>query len=98
MPNVNINYQDMQAQAARLRSEQADIEARLHTLRADIQALVSSGFVTDSASGQFASTFENFCQGTAQSMQALDGMALYLDRAASAFENVDAELARAIVG
>jgi len=98
MPNVNINYQDMQAQATKLRSEQAEIEARLHSLRTDIQALVSSGFVTDSASGQFATTFEHFCQGATQSMQALDGMALYLDRAAAAFENVDSELARAIIG
>lgn len=94
--NVNVSYQDMQHQAASLRSEQHDISARLQALQNQIQTLVTTGFVTDSASGQFAAAYETFHRGTQQALEGLDAMAVYLDRAAAAFESVDADLARAL--
>lgn len=96
MPNVNVSYQDMQHQAAQLRAEQQEISARLHALQSEIQTLVTTGFVTDSASGQFAAAYGSFNQGVQQAVEGLDAMALYLDRAAAAFENVDSDLARAL--
>ena len=96
MPNLNVSYQDMQQQAAKLRAEQQDISSRLHALQNEIQTLVTTGFVTDSASGQFATAYESFNHGVQQAVEGLEGMALYLDRAAAAFETVDSDLARAL--
>lgn len=97
MPNVNVSYQEMQHQAARLRAEQQQIESRLQALRNEIQTLVGAGFVTDVASSQFADAYETFTRGATQAIEGLDAMALYLDRAAAAFESVDADLARALL-
>lgn len=96
MTNVNVSYQDMQQQAAKLRAEQQETSARLQALQSEIQTLVTTGFVTDSASAQFAAAYESFNRGVQQALEGLDAMALYLDRAAAAFESVDADLARAL--
>lgn len=96
MTNVSVSYQEMQRQATKLRSEQQEIGARLRSLQNEVQNLVSVGFVTDTASGLFAAAYENFNRGATQTLEALDSMATYLDRAAQAFESVDADLARAI--
>ncbi|HWU31327.1 MAG TPA: WXG100 family type VII secretion target [Marmoricola sp.] len=96
MSNVSISYQDMQQQATKLRSEQQEIESRLRSLQQEVQSLVSVGFVTDTASGQFSAAYDNFSRGATQTLDALEGMATYLDRAAQAFESVDSDLARAI--
>lgn len=96
MANVNVSYEDMQHQAASLRSEQNEIDARLHGLQVAVQNLVGAGFVTDAASGQFAASYESFDRGAKQTIEGLAGMADYLDRAATAFQSLDGELARAI--
>jgi uncharacterized protein YukE len=87
----------MQQQAAKLRAEQQETHARLRALQAEVETLVSTGFVTDVASGQFAAAYESFSRGAQQAIDGLEGMATYLDRAAAAFEGVDADLARALL-
>lgn len=94
MTNVNVSYQEMQFQAAKLRAEHQETSARLQSMRSDIENLVSTGFVTDTASGQFAAAYETFNHGAQQALEGLEAMARYLDQAAAAFESVDAELAR----
>lgn len=94
MPNVNVSYQEMQFQAAKLRAEYQETSSRLQAMQSDIEGLVSTGFVTDSASGQFAAAYATFNHGAQQALAGLEAMALYLDQAAAAFESVDAELAR----
>lgn len=96
MPNVNVSYQEMQAQASRLQSGRQDIESRLAALQNEVRTLIQSGFSTDSASGQFNASYEEFSRGARTVIEGLDGMANYLTKAAAAFQTVDAELARAI--
>jgi WXG100 family type VII secretion target len=96
MANVNVTYQEMQSQAQRLVAGKQDIEDRLHTLQNEVQQLVAAGFVTDSASGQFESSYTEFTNGAKQVIDGLDGMSNYLNKAAAAFQSVDAELAKAL--
>lgn len=96
MPNVNVSYEEMQAQAQRLQQAQATIEEQLNSLRTQVQSLVGAGFVTDSASRQFHAHFQEFTTGASKTIEGLNGMAAYLGRAANAFQNVDAELAAAL--
>lgn len=96
MANVNVSYQDMQSQANRLRNGQHQLDELLRSLHNEVSALVQGGFVTDVASGQFMNAFEEFTSGATKTVAGIEGMATYLDRAASAFQNVDSDLARAI--
>ncbi len=94
MANLNVTYQDMHQQATNLRTGQTDITERLHNLQSQIDTLVSSGFVTSSASGAFQSTYQQFTTGAQQTISALDQLASMLANAATTLEQTDAQLAQ----
>lgn len=96
MSNVNVTYSDMKDAAGRLRHGQQEMEAKLQELGQLIDGLVSSGFQTDQASGAYQDQFHQFQTGTKQAIDALEGLALYLDKAAEALQNTDTELANSI--
>jgi WXG100 family type VII secretion target len=96
MANVNVTYEQMKSQATNLKNARIEIEGTLSKLIGEIQALISEGFVTDSASGQFGTSYDEFSKGVSKTIEGLDGMAGYLDSAADTFQNVDTELAKAL--
>ncbi|MBF4160285.1 WXG100 family type VII secretion target [Nocardioides acrostichi] len=96
MANVNVTYEEMSAQAGKLTNGRTEIETQLHTLQSQVQDLVAGGFVTDTASQAFNSSYEEFTKGVSKVLEGLDGMADYLNKAADAFKNVDSELAKAL--
>lgn len=96
MANVSVSYQEMQDQASKLNSARSDIDAQLGALRTQIAGLVSGGFVTDSASGAFQQSFDEFKKSSDQVMEGLDGMATYLNKAVETLSQVDTELANAL--
>lgn len=96
MANLNVTYEQMQAQATKFNAAKSEIEDKLAALRNEVQSLVSGGFVTDSASGQFEHSYEQFNNGAKEAIGGLEGMAMYLNKAAAAFQDVDQELAKAL--
>lgn len=96
MPNVNVTYQEMQAQATKLSQARSDIDSQLHALQAQVRQLVGGGFVTDAASGAFDASYKEFTDGAKRCMEGLDGMSNYLNKAASTFQDVDSQLAKAL--
>jgi WXG100 family type VII secretion target len=96
MGNLNITYGDMQAAASQLRSGQGQIESDLTRLKQLVDNLVASGYVTDSSSKQFESSYAEFNSGASKMVQGLTGMAQYLDSAAKAFEQTDTQLASSL--
>jgi WXG100 family type VII secretion target len=98
MPNLNVSYQDMHNEAAALRSGQQEITTQLNALKTRISNLISSGFVTDSASGAFNQTYESFTHGATQTISALDGLANTLTQIANTLQETDAQLAQQIGG
>jgi len=96
MANLNVTYADMQDAAGRLRSGQADIESQLKNLRAYVAQLVSSGFVTTSASGAFDASYEQFNAGASATIAGIEGMARFLDVAAQSLQSTDEQLAAQI--
>ena len=94
--NMNVTYEDMKASAGKLVAGQSQIEDLLKTLKNEIDNLVANGFVTDSASGQFQASYEEFNKGIGEAIQGLDGMAKYLTGAAGALSEVDQKLAQAL--
>ena len=96
MANMNVTYEEMAAQANKLINAKNDIETQLGRLESEVQQLVSGGFVTDKASGQFGSSYEQFHKGATQCIGGLEGMSQFLTKAVSALQDVDTQLAAAM--
>jgi WXG100 family type VII secretion target len=98
MANMNVTYGEMTDAAHRLISGKDDITAKLHELQALVNNLVNGGFVTDTASGAFHSSYEQFTKGATDAVNGLDGMSQFLTKAADTLQNVDSQLAKGIGG
>ena len=96
MANLNVTYGDMQTAASQLRSGETQINSDLARLKKLIDNLVASGYVTDSSSKQFQISYEEFNSGATKMIAGLNGMGQYLDTAAKAFHETDAQLASAL--
>ena len=96
MPNLNVTYADMQSAANQLKAGEQQIEGDLSRLKQLIDNLVASGYVTDSSSRQFEASYAEFNAGATRMIQGLMGMGQYLDAAARAFQETDAQLAASL--
>jgi WXG100 family type VII secretion target len=96
MANLNVTYQEMQDAATKLNNEKENIKGQLDSLQTYIGNLVSSGFVTDSASKKFDATYTEFTKGAKDTIQALEGLAKYLTEAANSLRETDESLASAL--
>lgn len=96
MANLNVTYGDMTNAATQLTNGEHQISSDLDRLQSLITNLVASGFVTDQASKAFDDSYQQFTNGAKQMMQGLDGMANYLNKAASTMQDTDTQLASAI--
>lgn len=96
MSNINVTYGDMKDAAGRLRQGKDDMNTKLVELGSLIDGLVQSGFVTDQASKTYDDQFDQFQTGTKQAIDALDGLAMFLEQAADALESTDSQLASQI--
>ena len=93
MANLNVSYEQMQSAADKLRAGQAEIESNLEHLKALVQQLVADGFTTSSASGAFDASYTEFSQGATKTVQGIEGMASFLEKAAQALQSTDEQLA-----
>lgn len=98
MSNVNVTYEEMRSAAGQLRTGQEELNTKLTELSTLINQLVQSGFVTDMASVTYNDQFEQFATGTRQAVEALEGLAAYLEQAADTLSATDSDLSNAIRG
>ena len=96
MANVSVTYQDMQSAGNRLKAGREEIEGNLKQLQRLVADLVAGGYVTDSSSKAFQSSYDEFTTGASQTIEGLNGMADYLVKAAETFEQADTQLASAL--
>lgn len=96
MSSLKVSYEDLATQSRALRDGQAEAEAILNKLRGQISALVNEGFVTQKASGAFDATFQEFTRGATQTLEALNGLAGFLDKSVEALASTDEQLASAL--
>ncbi len=94
MANLNVSDDDMRQQAQGLRTGQQEITDKLNMLKTQISNLVSSGFVTDSASGAFNASYEQFTHGANQTISALNSLAGNLENMANTLQQTDQQLAQ----
>lgn len=96
MANMNVTYDQMHTAAQRLRSGQSEIEANLQNLRQLVAQLVQDGFTTSRASGAFDASYTEFSTGATKTIQGIEGMATFLDKAAEALRSTDEQLASSL--
>ena len=94
MPNVHVDYQELQRSASQLKSGEQDIESQLGRLKSMIDSLVSSGFVTDQASGKFQQSYDQWNNGAKNVIQGLQGMSSFLEKAIAQHQQLDSELSK----
>jgi WXG100 family type VII secretion target len=89
-PNgVHVEHEALATQAQRLATSKNEIEAKLSETKAQIQELISSGFVTQSASESFGQAFERWETAARNTVAELEVMGQYLGKASAAFADVD---------
>ncbi|MBF9069547.1 WXG100 family type VII secretion target [Streptacidiphilus fuscans] len=93
MANVNVTYQEMSDSANRMRNNKSDIDAKLSECKSIVDSLTGSGFVTDQASGKFDEVHTEFVNSANQAMETLDQLSQWLDKAVSAMQDMDSQLA-----
>ena len=86
---VHVKHDDLTAQAQRLGKDKNELEAKLQEIQSQIQQLISSGFVTDSASASFGEAHERWNTAAKATISELENMAAYLGKASAAFADVD---------
>jgi len=96
MSNLNVTYGDMKDAAARLRQGKEEMDQKLVELGNLIHGLTGSGFQTDQASHAYTTAFENFQAGTTKAVDALEGLAQFLDQASEALSQTDTQLSNSI--
>ena len=96
MANVSVTFDEIRTQATQLRNGQRSIEDQLSQLKSQIDTLVSSGFVTDRSSKAFDSSYTEFTSRASKTIQAIEGMAGFLESAADALQSTDEQLASSL--
>ncbi|MBD7920242.1 MULTISPECIES: WXG100 family type VII secretion target [Cellulomonas] len=96
MPNLNITYADMSDSASRLRSNKAEVDARLSDTKSLVNSLVASGFVTDQASVRFDEVNTEFVTAANELMTTLESLSSWLDQAVTALQDVDTQMASSL--
>jgi WXG100 family type VII secretion target len=93
MANISASYEEMRQQAQALRNTRDQITQELQRARMQVDNLVSSGFVTDSASGAFQTSYQEFTTSATKTIDALTTISQNLDQVVHTLEETDKSLA-----
>ena len=92
MANISASYEEMRNQARQRRTTRGTSNQSLITARQQVDNLVSSGFVTDSASGAFQDSYHEFTTSATQTINSLDAISRNLEKIVVALEETDRQL------
>ncbi|MBK0420401.1 WXG100 family type VII secretion target [Leucobacter sp. CSA1] len=96
MANINVSYSEMEQAAAQLGAGRDEIGQKLQTMQNLITNLVSSGFVTDQASGKFNSAYAEYTASASTVVGKLSEIQNFLVQTAEALRDMDAQIAARI--
>jgi WXG100 family type VII secretion target len=98
MADIHVDYEALRSTASRLTAGQHEMESQLTQLKGLVDSLVSSGFVTDQASGKFHQSYEQWNSGTRNAIEGLQGMSSFLTTAINQHEQLDSSLSQSVGG
>ena len=96
MANINVSYGEMELAATQLGSARDEITQKLQAMQAQIGRLVSSGFVTDQASGRFNDAYTRYTASANNVINQLTEIQNFLTQTTLTMREMDAQLAAKI--
>lgn len=96
MSNIKVSYGDIEAAASQLGAGREEITTKLQNLQGQIQNLVTSGFVTDQASGKFNDAYTKYTTSANTLIAQLNEIQQFLTGTANAMRELDAQIASKI--
>lgn len=96
MANINVSYAEMEQAGTQLGSGREEISQKLQQMQQLISSLVSSGFVTDQASGKFNDAYADYTTGANTVIAKLSEIQSFLTQTAAAMRDMDAQIAARI--
>lgn len=93
MANISVSYDEMERVATTLATGRDEIMDRLRSLEHTIQNLVSTGFVTDSASKRFEATYGEYSVNASGVIDKLTEIQNFIVQTAQAHREMDSQLA-----
>ena len=96
MANINVSYAEMEQAGTQLGSGREEISQKLQQMQQLISSLVSSGFVTDQASGKFNEAYSEYTTSANTVISKLSEIQMFLTQTAAAMRDMDAQIAARI--
>ncbi|WP_053354128.1 MULTISPECIES: WXG100 family type VII secretion target [Leucobacter] len=96
MANITVSYAEIEQAASQLGAGRDDITEKLRAMQSHINTLVSSGFVTDQASGKFNGAYTEYTASANTVVQKLTEIQSFLTQTASAMRDLDSQIAAKI--
>lgn len=96
MANINVSYAEMEQAGTQLGSGREEISQKLQQMQQLISSLVSSGFVTDQASGKFNEAYSEYTTSANTVISKLSEIQTFLTQTAAAMRDMDAQIAARI--
>lgn len=96
MANISVSYGEIDHAASQLGAGRDEITQKLQLMQNQIANLVSSGFVTDQASGKFQSSYADYTASANTVVSKLTEIQAFLTQTSTAMQDMDAQLAARI--
>ena len=96
MANITVSYSEIEQAAGGLGTGRDDVTHQLQAMQARIENLVTSGFVTDQASGKFNAAFAEYTISARSVIAKLTEIQSFLTQTAAAMREMDAQIAAKI--
>jgi WXG100 family type VII secretion target len=96
MSNIKVSYAEIETAASQLGSGREEITIKLQNMQAQIGQLVSSGFVTDQASGKFNDSYTKYTASANTLIAQLNEIQQFLAGTANAMRDLDSQIASKI--
>src|SRR3954453_2697209 len=93
--SIKVTYDELQRTSTQLNTGREEMVAQLNKHKSLVDSLVSSGFVTDQASGRFQQSYQQWNTGASNAIQGLEGMRGFLHQASAGHQHPGAELGQA---
>lgn len=94
--NIRVSYSEIEQAISHLAAGRIDITSRLRNMQTQIEQLVSSGFVTDQASGRFRESYDRYTSSTTTVIEQLNEIEHFLRQTAQAMQDLDQQIASAL--
>lgn len=96
MSNIKVSYAEIETAASQLGTGRDEITTKLQNMQTQIGQLVSSGFVTDQASGKFNEAYMKYTTSANTLVAQLSEIQQFLSGTANAMRDLDQQIASKI--